>query len=172
MPNPPRPTVRPGRIPVEKESDPPSSDEREKLYRELKAVEDRSKAANAELARIYERALGERDEQIRSLQNQLLSATAADGTINTSLAQLRADMAAISLSVNKAQAPEQLQQAENTARGVTRGVQLKAVLGSVLAAIVSSGIIMQIAQSCSEPTKATLPDTRPKPAGTGYAGTP
>lgn len=180
-----RPTVRPGRPvpPVDKESDPPSSDDREKLLREIRDVEVRGKLAleraTSEVSRVYEQALTQRDETIRSLQNQLLQATSADGTINVSLAhfrqelaQLRADMVAISLRVNKEQAPEQIEAATTAAGAKTRGVQLKAILGSILAAIVSSGILIQLAQSCSEPTRVEVPDTRPRPAGTGFAGRP
>lgn len=183
---PPRQTTDPTRRepptdPPPSDSYPPPTPDREKVLRELAAAEARGKAALdraiADLSGVYEKQLGERDARIRDLQNQLLQATAADGSINASLVQLRAEMAAIALRVNKEQAPAQLEAATTAAKSETNTTTLK----SVLAAIASSGIlttlIVALAQSCGdapkkEPPKLELKQTAPQPNPANLGGRP
>lgn len=154
----------------------PISDKSELVLRELKDIESRAKehahAAIVELTALYERQLAERDRVIETLRQ-------GDNTLNEAVAQLREEnlrireesaaliTSAVTLEVSKHFVTED--QADTKIKGAGRLTQVKSLLAAILAALVSSGALVQITQSCSH---GKQPAAETPPRGPGYGGRP
>lgn len=157
---------------------PPSDPDRERVLRELRDVEERSRAATqqafADLSGAFERQLAERDDEIAKLRQTIRSLQTADTTALLQLGELSASIAAtVTLEVKRqlnAQAAAEGAEAGATAgkaagsRAGAKWTPIAGFLGAVIAAAVSTG-----AQRCSG-------DDTPRPAvpapapGPGYGG--
>lgn len=180
LPSAPRlPAVEIGRpTPTPVPDSPPSldSNSRELVLQRIKESEERAekRAKDAvrdtieELTAIYERQLAERDREIDALRR-------GDNTLNEAVAQLREEnvrmrtesqamiASAVTLEVSKRFVTGD--EADTKIQGAGRMTQVKSLAVAVIAALVSSGALVQVAQSCQEKPAATAPRTGP-----GYGG--
>ena len=181
LPEPPR-TI-PAVPRVQKESDRPSvdSDRGELFLRELHGVEQRTAIATqkalADLSAVYERELARRDELIRALQESAMEASKADLEFSRELARQRTEFTALVASAatmtvtsNISEKYPDRRETKEIAQGTSRMSKVWAtIIAGVVSGIVAGGAMA--AKSCSEPS-ASVPSTAPRPAGTGFAGTP
>lgn len=181
-PDPPRRESRtiPATPRVERESDRPSidSDRGELFLRELRGVEQRTAAttqkALADLSAVYERELARRDELIRELQAQGLQASQADLELGRELTRQRTELTAmISSAVTQEVSRHFVSpvEAKTIAQGESKHSKAWSGIIASIVAVVITGATAGIQKSCSEPS-VSIPETRPRPAGTGFAGQP
>lgn len=183
-----RPTVPPprrrseDRLQAVRPSPPPPSDpDRERVLRELRDVEERSRAATqqafADLSGAFERQLAERDDEIAKLRQTIRSLQTADTTALLQLGELSASIAAtVTLEVKRqlnAQAAAEGAEAglnAGKAAGGTAGKKWAgagAFVGTVIATLISAGVHRGCSATDDKPAKpaATTPAT-----GAGYGG--
>lgn len=144
------------------------SNSRELVLQRIRESEERAKSAVEELSAIYERQLAERDREIAILRQ-------GDNTLNEAVEQLRLAnvrlreesqvMIASAVTAEVAKRFVTGDEADLKIRGAGRLTQAKSIIAAVVAALVSSGALVQLAQSCQE--KPIAPAPRPGP---GYGG--
>lgn len=158
---------------------PPSDPDRERVLRELRDVEERSKAATqqafADLSGAFERQLAERDDEIAQLRQTIRELQSADTAALLHHAELSASIAAtVTLEVKRqlhAQAAAEGAEAGATAgkaagsRAGAKWTPIAGFLGAVIAAAVSAG-----AQRCSPDDTPTKPSVTAPATGPGYGG--
>lgn len=181
-----RPTVPPprrrseDRLQAVRPSPPPPSDpDRERVLRELRDVEERSRAATqqafANLSEAFERQLSDRDEEITQLRATIRELQSADTAALLHHAELSASIAAtVTLEVKRqlnAQAAAEgaeAGEAAGKAAGSRAGAKwspIAAFIGAVIAAAVSQG-----AHRCSAGDEKPKPATPAPAVGPGYGG--
>ena len=161
------------------------SNSRELVLQRIRESEDRAKEtandAIEELAAIYERQLAERDaiheEQMAQRDRWIETLRRGDTTLAESVEQIRAAnvrlreeftaqiASAVTIEVSKRFVTGA--EADLKISGAGRLTQVKSTALAIIAALVSSGALVQIAQSCQEQPKPVVP----APAvGPGYGG--
>lgn len=170
------PAVRPR---SDRVSDPPSSDDRERFYRELQAVEDRGRAttqkALADLSAVYERELAKRDEFIRELQDQGRQASQADLELSRELTKVRMEQTALITAAVTQEVSRHFVspvEAKTIAQGESKHSKAWSGIIASLVAILVTGATAGIQKSCSEPNTTSAPIPTVRPAGTGLGGRP
>lgn len=144
------------------------SNSRELVLQRIRESEERSKEAVEELSAIYERQLADRDREIQILRQ-------GDNTLNEAVEQLRLAnvrlreesqvMITTAVTAEVAKRFVTGDEADLKIRGAGRLTQAKSIIAAIVAALVSSGALVQIAQSCQEKPAVTAPRSGP-----GYGG--
>lgn len=171
------------RLPEARPSPPPPSSEpdRERLLRELRDVEERSRAATqqafADLSGAFERQLADRDDEIAKLRQTIRSLQTADTTALLQLGELSASIAAtVTLEVKRqlnAQAAAEGAEAGESAGKAAGGTAGKkwagagAFVGTVIATLLASGVHRGCSATEGKPAK---PAVQQPATGPGYGG--
>ncbi len=163
-----------------------SEHESEAILKNFKAIEERLKASYREseersqqaiddLSALYEHQLEEHARQLTERDREIATLRQGDNTLNASVEQLRAanlqlreEMAVTITSAVTAEVSKRTKDmTAEQIQGAGRTTQVKSFALAIFAALVSSGALVQIAQSCSEKPK----DEKTTPApGPGYGG--
>lgn len=171
---------------IDVEVEPISSDPRELMLRKLKDVQDQSKAelhdaesrakdGIAELAEVFERKITELRVELREKDATIATLRRGDTSLNEAVEQLRAANLQLreemAVTITSAVTAEVSKRTKDTTaaqiQGAGRMTQVKSTALAIIAALVSSGALVQIAQSCGEKPASTVPTPAPGP---GYGG--